>query len=296
MASSAIQRAQAAALQQQMQNVPAALRQQIANEALNSQKSVLAFPYYSTLRFDGVVTGSGPYTVTITSGTRKCFNYKVGDAGGGSATLPGNGFATTYVASYSDTNLLKPSETRDNADVLIWGLAVEVRPGSDPQLTKSVFRNAYVTLSLSGTDSYQLGRLSFFPSGGGLYGAAPSLVVPASLLDAYGAIIGHLNNGNPTAGNYFRFPQPIRWQANGSGAKDTSLVVSVTTDTAPLTNDGASASSTTYSVTARAAAASASGSTGVAAWPFVTPATSQVFCDLTFRLVSVSISERSVNA
>jgi len=291
---SAMQRAHRANLMQQLQAVPPDLRKLIADEALSSQKTVLAFPYYSTVRFEGVKSGAGPSTYTVTSGTRKAFNYKIGDTGGGRASLPGNGFNTSFTMTAAETNLLKASETRDNADVLIWGIAAEVRPGSDPALVRDVWRNAYVTMSLSGTDSHVIGRLSFLPSAGGLYGAQPSRLVEPSRLETYGQTLGHMNNGNPTAGNYFRLPSPVRWEANGSGKKDTSLVVSCILDNGIGTNGPEAASATTYQATARAAVASASGSTGIAAWG--EPVDGSVFADVTFRLISVSISERSTNA
>lgn len=268
------------------------VRKAIAQEALNSQKSILAFPYYSTVRVEAVRSGS--FTYTVTAGERKCFNYKIGDSGGGRAALPGNGFNTTYVMTAAETNILQASQTRDNADVLIWGIAAEVRPGSDPVLVKDVWRNSYVKMALSGTDSHTLGRLSFFPSAGGLYGTAPTRLFVADVLSSYGPMLGHMNNGNPTAGNYFKLPAPVRWEANGSGKKDTSLVISLVNDNAIALSGPESATSSTYTTADRTATAPSSGSTGQAAW--TSPADGVVFCDITFRLISVSISERSTNA
>lgn len=252
-------------------------QQMAARAALASQKTVLAFPYFSTVRFNAARTGAGPYVYTIAAGTRKCFNYKIGDQ------PTGAGFASTYTVGKTETNLLKASETRDNADVYIWGIAAELCSNSDAYMAKQVWRNAYVELALSGTDQHLLGPLSFFPGGGGLYGMGDSTVIVPSAIDSVSRAVGHLNNGNPTAGNYYRLPQPLIWQANGSGAKDTSLVISVTVDSAIATG----------SVTARSATAPSSGSTGQLA--FDPPADGTVFVDVRFRLVSVSVSQRSAN-
>lgn len=266
-------------LNQALSSVPSELRNHIAKLALNSQKSVLAFPYYSTCRFNAALSGAGPFAYTVAAGTRKCFNFKIGDLPGALA-----GFPTTLQMTKAETNLLKASETRDNADVYIWGIAVEARPSSDPYFVKQVWNNAYVELALSGTDQYLLGPLSFFPAGGGLYGAAPSAVTLPPATASTDVPLGHLNSGNPTAGNYFRLPQPVIWQANGSGKKDTSLVVSVTMDQ-PVAFGG---------VADRAASAGGASTSGTNA--FVHPADGTVFCDLRIRLISVSISERSTNS
>lgn len=258
--------------------IPSEMRRGIAAEALASQKSVLAFPYYSTARFNAARTGAGPYAYTMASGTRKTFNYRIGESPGASA-----GFATGVQVGKAETNLLKASETRDNADVMVWGVAIEARPGSDPYFVKQLWANAYVELSLSGTDAHLLGPLTFFPQAGGLYGMAASLVETPDLQAPKARPDGVLSNGNPTAGNFFKLPQPVRWESGGSGKKDTSLVIAITIDNAIAL----------AGVADRAAAASVSGSPGQAA--FVSPADGSIFVDLRVRLISISISERSTN-
>lgn len=273
-------RAQRAQIDAMVSRIPPEVRKAIAEDALNSQKSILAFPYYSTVRFNAARTGAGPYVYTITQGPRKCFNYQIGSTPGSGA-----GFSTTFQVGKDETNLLKASETRDNADVLIWGLAAEVCPGSDPYFAGVLWRNAYVELALSGTDSHLLGPLGFFPQAGGLYGQASSAMLEPSQLQALDIPRGFLSNGNPTAGNYYRLPQPVRWESNGSGKKDTSLVLSVGLD-----SDQAF---TTTVAAARAAVAAGANTSGANA--FAIPADGSVYVDIRFRLISVSISERSTN-
>ena len=274
------------ALNQAMQNVPPDLRNYIAKAALDSQKTVLAFPYYSTVRFNAAQNGTAsPNAVyTCISGTRKCFNYRIGDVPGAAS-----GFGTQQMTK-SETNLLKASETRDNADVFIWGIALEIRPGSDPWLTKEIWRQAYLELALSGTDQYLLGPFHFFPSAGGLYGVDRTNLQGADLQSAAGPQVGHLNNGNPQSSNYFRLPQPILWQKNGGG-KDTSLVMSASIDAAIASNAGPG--SVGLGVTRAAVAA---GTANAPATAYTVPVDGTVFTDVRIRLMSVSVSDRSTNS
>lgn len=280
MAGNAMNRANRAQIDAMVSRIPPEVRRQIAADAIDSQKSILAFPYYSTVRFNAALTGAGPFVYTVPSGTRKAFNYKIGDIPGA-----GSGFSTTFQAGKDETNLLKASETRDNADVLIWGIAAEVTPDSDPFFAAQIWRNAYVELALNGTDNYLLGPLGFFPQAGGLYGAGSSGIREPSVQQALDIPRGVLTNGNPTAGNYYRLPQPVRWESNGSGKKDTSLVVSCTVDSA--------IAFTTSLAADRAAVAGGANTSGTNAWTH--PADGAVYVDIRFRLLSVSISERSTN-
>lgn len=275
------------ALNQAMQNVPPDVRNHIAKLALDSQKTVLAFPYYSTMRFNAAANGTAsPNAVyTCASGGRKAFNYRIGDIPGAGA-----GFSTTFQATKSETNLLKASETRDNADVYIWGIALEIRPGSDAWLTKEIWRSGYLELALSGTDQYLLGPFGMFPSAGGLYGQDRTNLQSADKDSPVGPLVGHMNNGNPQSSNYFRLPQPILWQKNGAG-KDTSLVMTGTIDTAIASNAGPG--SVGLGVTRAAVAA---GTANMTASAYTVPVDGTVFTDIRIRLMSVSVSDRSTNA
>ncbi len=260
---------------QQLAQVPPDIRSLIADDAIKSQKSVLAFPYYSTVRIQTTRTGSTAFTYAYAGGTVKAFTYAQGD------TMSAAGFPTTTVGTQAETNLLQASQTRDNSDVMIWGLAAYLTPDSDPEIARWVWRNSGIFLSLSGTDTFQVGRLEMLPSAGGLYGSGVSLLTDPPLGQSRDNAEGFVNNGNPMAGNFLRFPNAVRWNANGSGKKDTTLQIQLQTN----------AFTVTPTPTTRAAA------TGVAAYtaPSGTAGTPGTYCDIVFRLVSVSISERSEN-
>jgi len=208
----------------QLAAVPPDVRETIAGEAIRSQKAILPWPYYSTARFSAANV-AGVYTVPF--GTQvKIFNYQIGQE------MAGAGFAPGTLARPSDTNLLKASETRDNADVFFWGICAELCPASiddvgdsfpiEPDLAKHLWRHIDLSVSLSGTDSHELGPLSIYPAAGGLYGAGDST------LFALQTSRSTIANGNPMAGNFYRIPNALRWNANGSGKKDTSLVMTMT--------------------------------------------------------------------
>lgn len=264
--------------------VPVEIQKFIAAQAIESQKSILAFPYYSTARFSALaVTNEADATSTYTvlrNQQETCFNYKIGDV------APQSGFASGFSMTDAETNLLQASSTRDNADVLIHGIAIELCSDSPAgenedvtysiaqQLVRALWRNVSCQLSLSGTETHLLGVLSHFPSGGGLYGAMiDSLYQPA--LDGAAPVAEPFpSNGNPMAGNFYRFPSPLLWRATGSGKKDTSLVITFTNRHEIL-----------LSSTARAAG------TGIV--EFVRP--EAIACDLRVRLAAVQVSDRSSN-
>lgn len=265
--------AQRARQYQQLANVPPDVRSLIAKDAIDSQKSILAFPYYSTVRVQTVRSGAGPFAYSIVSRQGiTAFNYKIGDS------LVPAGFPAGTNSTDVETNILSASQTRDNSDVMIWGLAAYVTPDSDPLVTQLVWRNSSIYLALSGTDTFQVGRLEMLPAAGGLYGMGVSLLSQPPLNQTQDNPQGFINNGNPMAGNFLRFPNAIRWNANGSGKKDTSLTMTLFTNPFSITG-----------VTTRAAGAGVSGYTAPAALAQGT------YCDIVFRLVSVSISERSEN-
>jgi hypothetical protein len=251
------------------------IRAAIAKEAIESQKSVVAFPMYSKVRVRTIRTGADPFTYTVADQLpKKAFNYKYGDLGDGA------GFAPGTLMTLAETNLTSASQTRNNADTVIWGVAIELGPLSDPLITQLVFDNCEVEMTLNGTDSNPLGRLAFFPGAAGLYGQGVSKLAVPPIPNTNDTPQGFITNGNPQAGNFYRFPHPLRWNAIGSGKKDTSLVISVIPTR--------SFSYTTQQAT-RAAAA------GVAGWTPPADQAQGTYCDLIFRLISVQISQRSEN-
>lgn len=272
-----IQQVTNAALAAQIAGVPPAVRAAIVAAAGADARSVLPVPYWSTVRLAGVVAAS---VLTIDTTQRKAFQYAVGQ------DMQIAGFTAGTVAQNADTNLLRAGETLDNADVWMWGLAAELCPNSDPAVAARLWRECDVQLSLNGTTSIRLGTLSMFPSAGGLYGQGQSaLLLPpepsSGLIDGGpGASFGAMANGNPMAGNFLKFPQPFKWGAVGKGGADAQLSIIVTPNR-------------TITMPVPAARAAAAGTTGA----YTPPTTGQAgtFADIRFRLVSVSVSDRSVN-
>jgi len=255
----------------------------VASQAIKEQKTVLPVPYWSTVRIAGTVAAN---VLTVAPTTRKGFAYQIGQ------DMTVAGFTAT-VAEGAETNLLQASQTLDNADVWIWGLAIELCPNSEPLLAERLFRECLVELSTSGTQSIRLGTLGMFPGAGGLFGAGHSFLgqPPTNELGAadggIGALVASMSNGNPTSGNFMRFPQPFKWSSIGSNQGDSQLTVSIT----PVRQ-----------ITIPLAATRAA----VPVVPAVTPGTIEVatqpatgdrgtFCDFRIRLVAVSVSNRSQN-
>jgi hypothetical protein len=282
MAASPQEQAYRAALARQTASLPPDVRAYIQESYGATQITVLPLPYWSTCRFQGVRAAGPPPTFTIDTTTRRAFSYGVNQSPVSAGFLAAYGNATE-----AETNLINPSQTRNNADVWIWGLAAYFTQDSEPALARRVMRETDVQISLNGDQSIPLGTLEMFPSAGGLYGAGvsyikqPDLATPGAANNGAGALLPFFNNGNPAAGNFFRLNQPFKWSGIGTAGADSSLVV-LCTPRRQIVESG---------VAQRAAAA------GVSAYdaPAATgdPGT---FVDVRFHLICVSVAKRSVNA
>lgn len=276
--------ARQAQLYRQLAALDPQLRAFIASQAIKEQKTVLPVPYWSTVRIRGTVAAD---TLTVDTTIRKAFTYAIG------GDMAAAGFAAATTAEACDTNLLRPGETLDNADVYIWGLAIELAPNSEPLLAARLWRETIVEISTSGTQSIRLGTLGMFPSAGGLYGVGqtrlqqPATNVAAPQDGGAGANIGFLANGNPMGGNFMRFPQPFKWSSVGSNSGDSQLTV-------------------TLQPCRAIAIALAAARAAVPVVAMVTPGTIEpaaqvatgdlgTFCDLRVRLVAVSVGARGQN-
>lgn len=270
-----------AQLLQQLAQVPPSVRAAIAAQTIASQKSVLPFPYFSKVRLQAVKTGADPnqvYTIPVTPVV--AFNYQIGGVLDGAGFLPAGTIATK-----AETNILSASQTRNNSDVVIWGIGVEIGPKSEPILVKEVFDQCNMDMSLNGQNTNQLGRLSRFPSAGGIYGSAVSRLTPAPQQQTWDNPQGFLCNGNPMAGNYFKLPQPIFWNSVGGQKKDSSLSVTITPQRA-ITY--------TQEMALRAAVAGGANTSGTAAWNLQQTANANgTFVDLIIHLICVEVSQRS---
>lgn len=197
---------------EQIAQLPAAVRAQIADEVINSQRAVKQVIYRSRVRFEAGAAGDIP------AGTAPvAFGYKIGDA------LAAAGYAVGQ-ATAAHTNLRSAGgQTNRNADVVIWSMGIEIMPGSNAELVKELVRSVYLGLSLTGgSDTDLIGQITDFPGGGGLKGRQwdPLAAVPAD--------VECMNNGEPLAGNVMQFTKPYRWNAASSKKPDSNLSISFT--------------------------------------------------------------------
>lgn len=278
--------AQHAETMRQLAAVPPHIREAIANAALESQRSVLPFPYYSSVQFRAVVTGANPTRVyTIPTTPVVAFNYQIG------GVLDGAGFLPGTIATKAETNILAASQTRNNAEVVIWGIGLEYGPRSDVQLLRLLLQECNIDMSLNGQNTNQLGRLSRFPAMGGMYGQSSSKLNTPDIQSSDARAQGAVTSGNPQAGNYFKLPQPIFWNSIGGGKKDSALSITITPQRPIVWLQEAPD---------RLAIPQAAGIAGQSAWTSPEPGASQglqtgegTFVDFTVHLVSVEISQRS---
>ena len=264
-------------------NVPPDVRQQIEREYGNSagQKVLLTVPYYSTVRFLAAHAAGPPVVLTIDTTKRTAFSYAQGQP------MTSAGFASGANATLAETNLITQSQTRDQADVWIWGIACALLPGSEPALAYRVWRETAIELALNGTSTIPIGTLEMYPGAGGLYGSGNSAIkipdIPGlgagAAENGAGAMLSAMSNGNPMAGNFKRFSQAFKWAGVGKGS-DSSLGILLTPQR-------------TITETAAAVRAAA---TGVGAYtPPASSGAPGAFVDVRVQLICVSVGDRGVN-
>jgi len=254
-----------------------ALRAQIASMATSSQRVGLTIPYWSVVEFSAAPVAGA---ITLNTQRRVAFQYAQG-ADMAVAGAPGR------IAGYADTNLQRAGETLSNADVWIYGVAIEIEASSEPKILEALFDDCYVDLSTDGQNSIRLGTLAMFPSAGGLYGTGysadvvPDLATSGKVTDlGQGGAQSYLQNGNPIASSFLKFPAPFIWGGVGQGGADASLSIGLQL----------SRERTITLPAARVAAA------GVA--PYTPPAAAGdpgTYARLRVRLVSQSLNKRSNN-
>ena len=186
------------------------------------------------------------------------------------------------IATQADTNLQTPGQTRDQADVFIYGLSAYIANG-DPALAQDYFREVDVFLSTNGSVSSPIGTLDMYPAAGGLMGEGNSAILTPNFADAglidggQGGLKKFFTNGMPTAGSYRRLDVPIFWAGLGNGP-DSALSITCTPRRAI----------TKTLIAARVAAA------GIQINSQATNAVS--FLDIRWVLHNVQVQRRSVNA
>ncbi len=229
-------------------------------------------PIYSTVRFSGVVAAT---TFTSDVVTRTAFSYAL------NADMAPAGRSGT-IATQADTNLQVANQTRDQADVFIFGLSAYIANG-DPALAQDYFRETDVQLSTNGSVVSPIGTMDMYPAAGGLMGEGNSALITPNFADAgvidggQGGIKKFFTNGNPTSGSYRRFDVPIFWAGLGNGP-DSALSILCTPRRV----------FTKTLVASRVAAA------GIQINSIATTATS--FLDVRWVLHNVQVQRRSVNA
>lgn len=230
--------------------------------------------YYSTVRFGFNRTGADPFTYTVANGTEyRAFGYAIGQD---MSTVAG--FAAGTTATFAETNLQTAGQSVSGDKVIIYGISVLLCADSDSQLTKLLWRNVSVALSINGDDpTFRLGTPEFIPGAGGLTGFGADGVVTPDLASSINTRNGAMANGLQSSTNFLPFPQPVIW--NPAGQTDSSLVVRLRAER--------DVQYTTL-VATRAAAA------GVAAWVPATAAQAQVI--LKVHLHARQLSPRGENA
>jgi hypothetical protein len=186
-------------------------------------------PYWSTVRYQFSIAG-----LLAAGVARQAFSYAVGGdrTPAGFTAVAGAANAATM----ADTNLMQAGQTRLNSDIFVTGVAAYITPDSDAALVKRVVRESVVTLSTDGQNTTPLAPLERLPAGGGLFGVGRSAIkVPAinvaGLVDGgEGAAIQFVNNGAPTAGNFFLLNSPILW--SGQQGTDSNFRLNFTMDRA----------------------------------------------------------------
>lgn len=237
--------------------------------------TILTYPYWSMVRWSPTIAAN---VATLDTAERRAFGYAVG----GNGTVAG--FASTFAITGAETNLTQPGQTRDGADVYVWGISAHLESNSDPRLAQEIWRHGLVSLNLGGNTTIPLGKLAMFPQAGGLTGIGRSgIILPDIATTGQGVdggpgqSFGFATNGVPAATNYYKLPAPVKWSGVGIGA-DATFSLSVVLQRA----------ATVTLVASRAAAA------GVAGWTQPTTANATPV-DVTFQLVCVSVGRRSRN-
>jgi len=264
--------------------LPAAVNQLIRDkkEYRGKDLTVLAFPIWSTIRFQALIAPGPPVVATISNTPRVAYSYGVGfDMA--AAGRPGT------IATEADTNLQAGGATRDQADVLIYGLSAHFEHVGEPAFFGDLIRETDVKISTNGDTTLPLGTLDMFPSPGGLFGIGRSNLLEPNTQDAggvdggVGAPLGYINNGNPTSGSFFRLSAPIFWSGIGGGADSNLALTCTPRRTLSFT-----------SALARAAIPNVATIVGVSAFTPITAA--QAFVDVRWRLHAASVRVRSSNA
>lgn len=217
--------------------------QEQARRALESQEYITPFPYHSTVKFyaEAVGDAGGPYTYTITGGTRaRAFSYGQGQQMQSAGFVPLDGVATP-----AETNLQDAHKTVSGENVLIHGIALQpcasyITQGASDQdvaeympefrLLAHLSRHASVGLSVNGARQFhELGVIPMLPGAGGVDGFGVDNLGVQSL-DGVRKDLSLATNGWPTRSNFFRCPEGILWRASGQVDSMLNIIFEVQRD------------------------------------------------------------------
>jgi hypothetical protein len=193
-------------------SMPSGISRAIAKEALDSQIVKKHKSIYSAVRFQfapsPAAAGVTTYTFKTSSTKLRAFSYGLGDDMSNAGFS--NNLAGYATASEAETNLISKNDT-NGAVIKITGISLYLSEMSDALLSKLIWANTYVDITLDGQNQYLLiGRMGRIPSAGGLYGNGDSLVTAPGLLSS-SAQVGVVSNGMPQSSNFLRLGEPIWW-------------------------------------------------------------------------------------
>lgn len=264
--------------------IPAVVQDYIRKKYQGQNITLLSYPIWSVIRFVATLAAGPPVVATIDTTARVAFSYGVG----GVMSPAGQ---TGILATQADTNLQNPGQTRDQADVFIYGISATLDPRSEASMVGDVFAETDVQISTNANTQIPLGKMHMFPQPGGLFGTgqsamkAPGTAHQGLVNNGEGVQQAFMTNGNPTAGSYVRLDAPIFWAGLGVGP-DSNLQLTCTPR---------------RTVTRTAALARVAGAAGATyngdPLAFTPPSVAgSIFVGVEWRLHAVSVQKRGVNS
>lgn len=248
----------------------------------DKEVQVQEYPIVSSIFFEATVAAGPPVTYTIAQGSvRTGFSYGI------NGLMDPAGRAGVQ-ATQADTTIQNAGQTRDQSDVFIYGLSCWILAGSDPELVGPIIRETDLQIATNADVIWPAGRLEHYPQPGGIYGTGKSSILRPQIDDAggfdggAGVPEGFLTNGNPSAGSFRRFENPIFWAGLASGTDSNLQLIATTRRAIVLT-------------AALARTAGTAGATYSGAPQVYTPPTS-AFARFQFCLHAATVKRRGVNA
>ena len=215
-------------------------------------------PYYSKFFLGSTRTGAAsPYTFTVAEGTRRAFDYGIGE----NVSSGGDGDLTTYAATEVDTNLVDGKRTNKGASFRVEGISLVQDPLSDPLIASYLAAEAHVEIQID-NDTVWKCPLAFIP---GFTPKGGSLLLEPGYLELtptpYEPPI--LDTG-PYAGQKLALlKEPLIWKPNGERDGALKILIVVADDIA-------------ITVTERTATNSIAGDDATAETAFAAPAAGAV--------------------